>query len=231
MITRAFFLTLFLFGGILGSAFAETDIGMPRRIVYSIKPLGGRSEYTNLGEVELNGQKVNKSVFYTHIFGFADTETIYIRKKDLLPVRVDRDIWRLIGHEYITEIYDQENFTVTIIKHNGKNEISREVHKAGGPIHNAVIMMLYAGLTFDFNLGWRKVFWVPNKFEVFLSSLEKIKIRKKNYQAYHFKSRPDKFEVWVNKDQPHIPLLIKGKGGFNYRLILKEYSRDGKMIK
>jgi len=220
---RVFLLALFLFSGAVGAAFAETGTAALERIVYKTKPLGGRAEYTDLGPVDLEGRKVNKSIFHTLVLGFADKETIYSLQENLLPVRVERDIRGWIGREHIVEVYDQNNFTVTITKYKGKNKISERVYKAEGPIHNAVLMMFYVRRASVLNLGWRKVFYLPDKFEITLSSVEKIKIFGKSYMAYHFTSQPDKFEIWINKDEPHIPLLLEGRGGLNYKLTLKEY--------
>ena len=215
---RSFFLALFMFSGAVGAVFAG------ERIVYKTKPLGGRAEYTDLGPVDLGGRKVNKSLFHTLVLGFADTETIYSLQENLLPVRVERDIQGWIGREHIVEVYDQKNFTVTITKYKGKKKISERVYKAEGPIHNAVLMMFYVRrVSSGLDPGWRKVFYLPDKFEITLSSIEKIKIFGKTYMAYHFTSQPDKFEIWINKDEPRIPLLLEGRGGLNYKLTLKEY--------
>jgi len=221
---RAFILVLFMFSGAAGAAFAETGTVTSERIVYKTKPLGGRAEYTDLGQVDLEGRKVNKSLFHTLVLGFADTETIYSLQENLLPVRVERDIRGWIGREHIVEVYDQKNFTVTITKYNGKKKLSERVYKAEGPIHNAVLMMFYVRrVSSGLVPGWRKVFYLPDKFEITLSSIEKIKIFGKTYMAYHFTSHPDKFEIWINKDEPRIPLLLEGRGGLNYKLTLKEY--------
>jgi len=220
---RVFFLALFLFSAAAGLACAGTDTIAIGRIVYKTKPFGGRAEYTDLGQADLEGRKVNKSVFHTQVLGFADTETIYSLPENLLPVRIERDIQGWVGKERIIEEYDQKKFTVTISKYKGKKKISQRVYKAEGPIHNAIMMMFYVRRASELNPGWRQVFYLPDKFEITLSSIEKVKVFGKVYTAYYFTSQPDKFEIWVNKDEPRIPLLVNGRGGLNYKLILKEY--------
>ena len=219
----SFFLILILFCGAIGIVYAGSDIATPERIKYRIKPLGGSAEFTNFGLVDLDGKKVNKSTFRTQVLGFKDTETIYSLEQSLLPVRVERDIRRLVGEEYIIEEYDQVNFKLTVTKYRGKRKVSELTVKTKGPIHNAVFLIFCASEVSGLKLGWSKVFLVPNKFEVTLSSIDKIKIRDKTYMACHFTSQPDKFEFWVDQNEPHIPLKIKGKGDFKYTFSLREY--------
>lgn len=217
-------LSLALFVFVAAMCFAA-DSAILEKIVYKIKPLGGRAEYMDYGVVDWNGQKVNKVIFHTRTVGFEDTETIYSRLEDFLPIRVERDILKLIGGEFITEDYDQEKYTeiLTKYKKRGGKKIRQEVFKADGPIHNAVLMMFKAGQIFEFTVGWREVFWVPDRFELTLASIDKIVIYDKTYEAYHFTSKPNMFELWISKDEPRIPLLIKGKGDFKYKFVLKEY--------
>ncbi|MFA6357927.1 MAG: hypothetical protein WCY09_04590 [Candidatus Omnitrophota bacterium] len=219
-----FILFCILSCNVLGIVCAEANAVKPERIVYTIKPLGGRAEYTDYGLVNLEGKEVNKSTFHTRVLGFDDTETIYSLQQNSLPLRVERDIKKLIGGEYIIEEYDQVNFSVTITKYKRSHKVSQLVFRAKEPIYNAVFLMFRAAQVSGLKLGWSRVFFVPNKFEVTLTSIDKIKIRDKIYTAYHFNSQPDKFEFWVDSNQPHIPLKIKGKGDFKYTFNLKEYS-------
>lgn len=41
---------------------------------------------------------------------------------------------------------------------------------------------------------------------------------------FKLKSMPDKFEIWINKDNPKVPLKIRGKGVFDYTLLMKQHS-------
>lgn len=194
------------------------------RIIYATKPLGGRAEYSDLGLTDLNGRKVNLTVFKTNVLGFKDTEKIYSDPETFLPILVERDIRRWLGRENIIEEYDQSAFKVTITKFKGKKKISQQIFLADGPIHNAILVPFYLRKVSDMKVGWSFVFRLPQKYETRLVSLDEIKIGENKFTAYHFTSVPDKFETWISKDDARIPLRIKGKGSFNYTLSMKEHN-------
>lgn len=192
-------------------------------IVYTIHPLGGRAVYTDLGMVEIQSRKLRLATFATDTWGFHDSEKIYSDPKTLLPFKVERNVSWLFGKEYIIEDYDQSNFTLTIKKFRGKRKISEQLFKSNGPIYNAILLPLYPRSIPKLDIGWSFVFRLPQEFEVKLVSVDEIKISDAKFTAYHFISNPDKFEIWINKDNPRQPLKIKGKGGFKYSLSMKEY--------
>ena len=79
--------------------------------------------------------------------------------------------------------------------------------------------------TEDLKIGWQFIVRVPgNEFKVELVSIDEITIPAGKFQAYHFKTIPDKGEAWINKNNPRVTLKIKGKGIFNYVLSMKKYS-------
>jgi hypothetical protein len=48
------------------------------------------------------------------------------------------------------------------------------------------------------------------------------------FKAYHFTSTPKKFEIWISKDDYRIPVKIKGLGGYNYTMLMKNhYCKEG----
>ena len=73
-------------------------------------------------------------------------------------------------------------------------------------------------------VGWSLIFRLPQKYEARLVSLDEIKVGGRKFSTYHFTSIPDKFEIWISQDYVRIPLKIKGKGGFNYTLLMKEHN-------
>ncbi len=192
-------------------------------ILYRIKPFG-ESEYKDLGVVDLEGRKLNLIIFKTKVLFVRDTEKIYSDPESLLPYRIERNISKLLGKEYIIEEYDQKKFTVVTRKFKGKKLISEQVVQANGPIHNAITLPFYLRRRPDLAIGWHFTARVPLEFELELASIDKIKVPAGRFEAYHFKSMPDKFEIWISKDVPRIPLKIKGKGSFNYTLLMKQYS-------
>lgn len=193
-------------------------------ILYSISPLG-QSEYRDLGIVDLNGIKVNLVTCKTKILFFEDTEKIYSDPDSLLPLKVERNISKLWVKEYITEEYDQKRFTVTLRKFKGNKIIYENITKASGPINNAVTLPFNMRRTDDLKIGWQLTVRIPNdEFKVELISIDEITIPAGKFQAYHFKSIPDKGDLWINKNNPRVTLKIKGKGLFNYILAMKKYS-------
>ena len=195
-------------------------------ILYLISPFG-RSEYNNLGVVDLNGAKVNLVTFKTKVLFFEDTEKIYSDPESLLPLRIERNISKLLGKEYITEEYDQKKFTMVTRKFKGKKLVKEQIIQAKGPIHNAITLPFYLRGRSDLKIGWHFIARVPEEFGLELVSVDKITVPAGKFQAYHFKSIPNKFEIWINKDNPRVPLKIQGKGIFDYSLLMKKYSTLG----
>ncbi len=192
------------------------------RVSYLISPLG-RSEYNNLGLVDLNGKKVNLVIFKTKVLLFEDTEKIYSDRVSLLPLRIERSISRFWSKEYITEDYDQKKFTVVMRKFKGKKLVQEQFTQANGSIHNAITLPFYLRELPNLKIGWYFMARVPGEFRVELVSIDKISVPAGRFQAYHFKSTPNKFEIWINRDDPRVLLKIQGQGIFDYALLMKKY--------
>ena len=192
-------------------------------ILYLISPIG-RSEYKDLGLVDLKGRKVNLVTFSTKVLLVKDTEKIYSDPESLLPYRIERTISKLWSKEYITEEYDQVKFSVIIRKFRGKKLINEQTIKANGPIQNAVVFPFYLRRHPDLGIGWQYIVRLPDEFKIELVSIDEITVPAGKFQAYHFKSFPDKFEIWINKNTPRVPLKIQGKGVLDYGLLMKKYS-------
>jgi hypothetical protein len=211
---------------------AEADIYdyTGERIQYLISPLG-RSEYNNLGMVDLNGIKVNLATLRTKVLFINNTEKIYSDPESLLPYKIERTISKLWGKEYITEEYDQKKFTVVIRKFKGKKLVKEQIIKANGPIQNVILLLFYLRRHPDLKIGWNFTARVPAEFKLELVSIklelvsiDEIKVPAGKFQAYYFKSIPAKFEIWINKDTPRVPLKIKIKGNIDYGILMKKYS-------
>jgi hypothetical protein len=219
---RTITMVIFLFCIVLMAQGVTADEYQGEHIVYFLSPLSGRAEYTDLGLTDLNGRKVRLTVFQTKVFGFKDVEKIYSDDITSLPIRVERDIKGWIGGENIIEEYDQTDFKVTITKLKGKKKVSKQVFSAAGPISNATLVPFYLRKVADMKIGWSYTFYLPQKYEAKLVSLDEIKAGGKKYSAYHFTSIPDKFEIWISDDAAHVPLRIRSKGGVDYTLLMKE---------
>ncbi|MDP2921383.1 MAG: hypothetical protein Q8O12_03325 [Candidatus Omnitrophota bacterium] len=206
------------------------------RIQYLISPLG-RTEYDNIGIVDLEGIKVNLITLKTKVLLIKRTEKIYSDPESLLPYKVEHIISKLWGKEYITEEYDQENFTVVIKNFRGKKLVKERTIKADGPISNAVLLPFYLARNADLEIGWYFTALVPAEVKlelisirVELVSIDEITVPAGKFQAYHFKSIPDKVEIWINKNTPQVPLKIKVKSAINYLVLMKEYSLNGETL-
>lgn len=202
------------------------------RIHYLISPLG-ILEYNNLGVVDLKGIKANLITLRTKALLIDNTDKIYSDPESLLPYKIERDISRFWGKEYITEEYNQKEFTVAIRKFKGVKLIKEQIIKADGPIQNVILFLFYLRGNPDLKIGWHFTAQVPDEFKselvsikLELVSIDQITVPAGKFQAYHFKCMPAKFEIWVNKDTPQIPLKIKSKGLINYALTMKKYSLD-----
>ena len=191
-------------------------------ILYLISPVG-RSEYHNFGVVDLQGVKVNLVTFRTKVLFVDDLEKIYSEPETLLPLKIERTISKFWSKENITEEYDQKNFTVTYRKFKGNKIIPEKIIKAKGPIHNAITLPFYLRGRPGLKIGWHFTARVPAEFKLELASIDEISVGAGKFQAYHFKSIPNKFEIWINKDDPRVPLKIQGKGIFDYALLMKQY--------
>ena len=204
---------------------AETDMYdyAGENILYRISPFG-KAEYNDLGMVDLKGAKVNLVTFRTKILLVEDMEKIYSAPESLLPYKIERIISKLWGKEYITEEYDQEKFTVVIRKFKGSKLVNEQIIKGAGPIQNAVLLPFYLRRRPDLEIGWHFDARIPDELKLELVSIDEITVPAGKFQAYHFKSIPEKFEIWINKNNPRVPLKIQGKGIVDYSLLMKKYS-------
>jgi hypothetical protein len=193
-------------------------------ITYSVSPLKGTAQYKDSGIVQLNGKAAQLVVFETHVGGFDDVEKIYSDPQSFLVIRVERDVAGWFGRERIVEEYDQSNFTGKISKFKGNKKTEETLIKADGPIYNAIILPFYQRKFAPFNKGWGRTFRIPKKIDVRLSGIEQLAIDGRTYEAYRFSGAPGKFDFWISKEKPYVPLKIKGGGIFKYTMLLKDYS-------
>ena len=211
---------------------AEADIHdyTVDKIQYLISPLG-RSEYNNLGVVDLKGIKVNLVTLSYKVLFVDSVEKIYSDPESLLPLKIERTISKLWWKEYVTEEYDQAKFTVVIKKFKGKKLIKEQLIKANSPIQNVILLLFYLRNNPELKIGWSftarilaefKPEVVSTKMEIV--SIDNISVPAGKFQAYHFKSIPTKFEVWINKNTPQVPLKIKLKSVFHCSASMKKYS-------
>lgn len=189
------------------------------RIIYEITPVG-RAEYKDLGTVELQGKMVNLITFRTQVLGFVDTEKIYSDPETLLPLLVERDITMLTGKEYLTEVYRPGDCALTITKYKNKKKVEEYNYREEGPLHNAILLPFQLRNIPNLDIGWSMEIRLPDKFVVKLVGIEEVSVLAGDFIAYHFTSTPKKFEIWITKDEPRVPVKIKGLGIFGYTLLM-----------
>lgn len=202
------------------------------KIIYDVK-LGklylGKAEFNNLVDVQLDGRLLGVVTMETKLTQFKDTERIYSDLDTLLPIRVERNVLKWLIREKITEDYDQNNFTVTIIKNKGPGE-ERLVIKKESPIHNAMLLPYYVRRIPRLDLGRIIIANLPTRrLQIKLVSIDEIKIPAGTFKAYHFKSTPKQIEIWISADVRRIPLKIQGTGLFPYSMIMHKYSFDSNL--
>jgi hypothetical protein len=193
------------------------------KIIYNIAPVG-RAEYNDLGEVDVDGQRLNCVTFRTQVMGFDDTETIYSDPQTHLPMRVDRDVKKWMGRERLVEWYDQKSFELAIDKFKNNKKVKHYAFKSDAPIQNAILLPFYLRTVDDLQIGWEIKVNIPEEFTIRLASFEEVKVPAGKFMAYHFTSTPDKFEIWISKDDLRLPIKIKGLGSMDYAMLMKKHS-------
>ncbi len=196
------------------------------KIIYNVM-LGniriGKAIFHYQAKSDLNLKPANLFTFETRLMRFKDNEKIYSAPGTFLPLRVEREIFAWPKYEKITEVYDQEKFTLDIVKTESGRE-HKLVFKKGSAIHNAILLPYLIRQIPDLALGWSFQANLPTQqFKIELVGIEEIKVVAGTFKAYHFKSTPERFEIWISDDEYRIPLKIKGMSGIGYTLEMREY--------
>lgn len=233
LIVLVIVLTIFVNKNLLSGETANYDF-TGESIQYGVQPVG-KSEYKNLGTVDLKGVKANLVTLKSKILFVEVAEKIFYNPETSLPYKTERTNSGLWIKEYRTEEYDQNKFTVVIKKFRGKKliKVMEKTIKTDGPVQNMNTLLFYLRKQPDLKIGWHLTTEVPNeleltKFDLKLVSIDEIIVPGGKFQAYHFKSVPDTFEIWIDKSGPRIPLKMKIKGIVNFTLLMKEYSLHNK---
>jgi len=203
------------------------------KIIYDVK-LGniviGKAKFIRLQNTELGGRLVSAMTFETKLANFKDLEEIYSDRKNFLPLKVIRHIDTWNSKEKIIENYDQENFTLTIIKLKGRKKEKIEIHKKK-TIHNAILLPFYVRQVPGLRIGWHLMAQLPSQeFRIKLVSIEDLKLSSGSFEAYRFESVPKKFEIWVSTDKRRIPLKIKDNGKLGYTFVMREYNLGNRYL-
>lgn len=196
------------------------------KIIYDVM-LGnikiGKAIFHYQSKLDLNLKPANLFAFETRLMRFKDNEKIYSAPGTFLPLRVEREIFAWPKYEKITEVYDQGKFTLDIVKTESGRE-QKLVFKKDSAIHNAILLPYLIRQIPDLALGWSFQANLPTQqFKIELVGIDQIKVVAGTFKAYHFKSAPERFEIWISDDEYRIPLKIKGMSGIGYTLEMREY--------
>lgn len=187
----------------------------------------GRAIFRNVGKSQIDSKAANLVTFETRVSGFYDLETIYSDPVNFLPLKIERSIRNLAIREKITENYDQQNFILTVSKTKGRHKEQFVIRKKS-VIHNAILLPFYVRRIPKLDIGWTLAVELPTQqFLIKLVSIDKIRLAAGEFRCYHFKSVPNKFEIWVSADNRRIPVKIRGLGAFGYTLVMQDYSFKG----
>ena len=197
-------------------------------IQYGVQPVG-KSELKNVGTVDLKGMKADLVTLNSKILIVDVKEKIFYDPDSSLPYRTERVNSGLWIKEYRTEEYDQKKFTVLIKKFKGEKLVKEQLLKAGGPIQNMNTLLFYLRKQPELKIGWHFSAKIVSElalvaFDLKLLSIDEITVPGGRFQAYHFKSVPDTFEIWLDKSSRRIPLKIIVKGIVNCTLLMKGYN-------
>ncbi len=193
------------------------------KIVYDVK-LGalklGQSVFRQVPNEKVGETDAEVFIFETKFARFSDTEKIFADPETFLPLRVERKISIWPRKEDVVEEYDQKAFKVRLSR-NGRHE---EI-KGDCPLQNAVLLPFSLRQESELGPGWKMRVNLPTqKFTVLYAGDEKLKVPAGEFETWHFKSDPDKFEVWVTQKEPKIPVKIRGTGAVGYTMYMSSYT-------
>ena len=227
LIVLVIVLLYFLYNNLLRRKVYIADHG-GGTIQYLIEP-AGKSEYKDCGTVDLNGVTANLVTLKSKILFVEVMENIFYDPESSLPYKTERTNSGFWSKEYRTEEYDQNKFTVVIKKFKGKKLVKEQIIKSDGPIQNVNTLLFYLRKQPDLKIGWHFTAKVLDEFKLLefdlkLVSIDEITVPAGRFQAYHFKSIPAKFEIWMNKIAPQVALKIKIKGVVDCCILMKKYN-------
>ena len=210
-------LFLLIFLGV-GTAFAQEktdsyDQFIGEVVSYDVRSLAVKQADANLefkGLVEVGGRKAYLITFEAKGFNFLDIEKIYADKETFYPLRVERDlnIWGVA--EKITEVYDQQNFIVTVTKTTKANSSPQVLAiQKKEEIDNIYCFIYRYRLNGDFKIGSSLKMNLPTK-DVSIKIVKKtaLEVGEKMLDTIFLETTPAQYKIWFDVGSEKIPHRI-----------------------
>jgi hypothetical protein len=205
---------------------APAFAGTGERISYRIYPFG-RAEYLDTGMVLIDGETLRSFQIRIRILMLEDIEKIYFEPDTFLIRKIERNLTRLLGKERVIEEYDQRRLTVKVRLFRKGRLIKEDLIHKEAPVFNAILLPLYLSTRTqpDLTIPWEFTARQPGTYTLRMEGEETVRLPRGRFPALHFRSHPEKFEIWLHKDHPRIPLKIKGSTNHHYTFIWSGHSQ------
>ncbi len=185
---------------------------------FNIRSLGVRAGGATLtfeGLTDLNGQQVYLLTFEATAMNFLDKERIYVDTQHFYPIRVTRDLNIWGSQEQIVEDYDQQDFSVRIVKRvKGQDDPEETVIQKDGKIDNIYCFIYRFRVQEDVQIGQSLQMNLPTK-DVMMNLVRQTRIKAlgQTLDAYYLDTVPSEYSVWLDMSADRLPLRID-RGGF-----------------
>ncbi len=173
----------------------------------------GYVQWQYLGKEKLAGRvadvlSVDSETKIFHFFDLASDEKVFLDNQTYLPLKVERDILFSGKKELITEIYNQEEGTVTISRSGARSQ--RSVIKGKKPINNILALLYFFPANIKLNESKWMSFTLPTqKIRIKFVRERLLKTETGEEETYFLLGRGSKrFSLWLDKDN-RLPLRIE----------------------
>ncbi|MBD3263883.1 MAG: hypothetical protein GF375_02125 [Candidatus Omnitrophica bacterium] len=199
---------------ITGMSFAqdseiEERFGGKDKLRYKVSFNGipsGYIQWNYLGQKKVNGKEaaILKVTSDAKILGFLDItseEVVYLATESFLPLKVERDLSVFGKEETITEIYNQDEGYIKIVKVSDGQKNVNKIEQAS-PIHNVLALIYFFPEGIDLKDEEWKVFNLPTrKLRIKMVEERVLNTPRGKEDTYFLLGRGGKrFSLWLDKE-------------------------------